>query len=72
MLDLEKSPDGIPIFHKDTNTGLYVDYILHVTSIFYKSRSTRASQICVPNKSSELYIIKDNFTQSTFNDLILD
>ena len=63
FLDLELSPDGISIFRKDTNTGLYVNFTSFVPwtylTSWIKTLVTRASRVCAPNKlSSEINIIK--------------
>ena len=56
FLDLEISPDGISIYRKDTNTGLYVNYTsfvpwTHLTA-WISSLVTRALKICSIKKLS--------------------
>ena len=50
FLDLEMSPDGISIYRKDTNTGLYVNYKSFVPWIdrtaWIRSLVTRALRTC--------------------------
>ena len=50
FLDLEMSPDGISIYRKDTNTGLYVNYESFVPWIdrtgWIRSLVTRALRTC--------------------------
>ena len=50
FLDLEMSPDGISIYRKDTNTGLYVNYTSLVSwthhTTWIRSLVTRALKIC--------------------------
>ena len=80
FLDLELSPDGISIFRKDTNTGLYVNFTSFVPwtyrTSWIKTLVTRASRICAPNKlSSEINIIKrfaswNDFPKSVVNSII--
>ena len=80
FLDLESSPDGISIFQKDTNTGLYVNFTSFVPwtyrTSWIKTLVTRASRICAPNKlSSEINIIKrfaswNDFPKSVVNSII--
>ena len=80
FLDLELSPDGISIFRKDTNTGLYVNFTSFVPwtycTLWIKTLVTRASRICAPNKlSSEINIIKrfaswNNFPKTVVNSII--
>ena len=80
FLDLELSPDGISIFRKDTNTGLYVNFTSFVPRTYrtswIKTLVTRASRICAPNKlSSEINIIKrfaswNDFPKSVVNSII--
>ena len=54
FLDLEFSPDGLEIYRKDTNTGLYINFHSYVPCHFkiawIKSLVTRAKKICSPNK----------------------
>ena len=54
FLDLEFSPDGLEIYRKDTNTGLYINFHSYVPWHFkiarIKSLVTRAKKICSPNK----------------------
>ena len=54
FLDLELSPDGITIFQKETNTGLYVNFTNFVPwtcrTSWIRSLVTRASRICSTNK----------------------
>ena len=80
FLDLELSPDGISIFRKDTNTGLYVNFNSYVPwshrISWIRSLVTRASSICSPNKlQSQIKIIKrfaswNSFPKSIVNTLI--
>ena len=63
FLNLEFSPDGIAIFRKDTNTGLYVNFTSFVPwtyrTSWIRSLVVRASPICSTDKlSSEISIIK--------------
>ena len=63
FLDLELSPDGISIFRKNTNTGLYTHFSSYVSlthrTAWIKSLTSHASHICLPNKlSSEINFIK--------------
>ena len=54
FLDLELSSDGITIFQKETNTGLYVNFTNFVPwtyrTSWIRSLVTRASRICSTNK----------------------
>ena len=54
FLDLELSPDGITIFQKETNNGLYVNFTNFVPWTYHtswiRSLVTRASRICSTNK----------------------
>ena len=54
FLDLELSPDGITIFQKETNTGLYVNFTNFVPwtyrTSWIRSLVTRASRISSTNK----------------------
>ena len=80
FLDLELSPDGISIFRKDTNTGLYVNFASFVSwtyrTSWIKTLVTRALRICAPTKlSSEINIIKsfaswNDFPKSVVNSII--
>ena len=63
FLDLEFSPDGVAIFRKDTNTGLYVNFTSFVPWTYRTSwiisLAVSASAICSTDKlSSEISIIK--------------
>ena len=63
FLDFELSPDGISIFRKNTNTGLYTYFSSYVSwthrTAWIKSLTYCASRICSTNKlSSEI-----NFTK---------
>ena len=63
FLDLEMLPDGISIYRKDTNTGLYVSYTSFVPwthrTAWIRSLLTSALKICSSNKlSQELKLIK--------------
>ena len=63
FLDFELSPDGISIFRKNTNTGLYTYFSSYVSwthrTAWIKSFTYCASRICSTNKlSSEI-----NFTK---------
>ena len=63
FLDLELSPNGIAMFGKHTNTGLYVNFKKLVPWTYRKSWTktlvTRSSRVQAPNKfSSEINIIK--------------
>ena len=80
FLDLELSPDGISIFRKDTNAGLYVNFTNFVPwtyrTSWIKALVTRASRTCATNKlSSEINIIKrfvswNDFPKSVANYVI--
>ena len=80
FLDLELSPDGISIFRKGTNIGLYVNFTSFVLwtyrTSWIKTLVTRASHICATNKLlSEINIIKrfassNNFPKSIVNSVI--
>ena len=79
FLDLELSADGILIFRKDTNTGLYVNFTSFVPwtycTLWIKTLVTRASRICAPNKlSSEINIKRfaswNDFPKSVVNSII--
>ena len=54
FLDFELSPDGITIFRKDTNTGLYVNFtsFLHWTYriSWIRSLATRTSRVFLTDK----------------------
>ena len=54
FLDLEISLDGISIYQKDTNTGLYVNYTSFVSwihhTIWIRNLVTRALKISSGNK----------------------
>ena len=54
FLDLELSPDGITIFQKEINTGLYVNFTNFVPwtyrTSWIRGLVTRASRICSTNK----------------------
>ena len=63
FLDLELFPDGISIFRKNTNTGLYTHFRSYISwthrTVWIKGLTSRASRICSPNKlSSEINFIK--------------
>ena len=63
LLHLEMSPNGISIYRKDTNTGLYVNYTSFVPwthrTAWIRSLVRRALKICSRNKlSEELKLIK--------------
>ena len=63
FLDLELSPDGISIFRKNINTGLYTHFCSYVPwthrTAWTKSLTSGASHICSPNKlPSEINFIK--------------
>ena len=53
FLDLELSPDGLSIFRKDTNTGLYVNFNSYVPWSYrvswIRSLVSRAHAICKPD-----------------------
>ena len=80
FVDLELSPDGISIFRKDINTGLYVNFKRFVPwtyrTSWIKTLVNRATRICAPNKlSSEINIIKrfaswNDFPKSVVNYII--
>ena len=80
FLDLELSPDGIAIFRKDTNTGLYVNFASFVPwtcrNSWIRSLVTRASRICSTDKlPSEINNIKrfpswNDFPKSVVNSII--
>ena len=57
FLNLEMSPDGISIYRKDTNTGLYVNYTSFVPwthrTAWIRSLVTCALKICSSNKLSQ-------------------
>ena len=52
FLDLKLSPDGIPIFRKNTNTDLYTHFRSYVpyTHALIKSFTSSASRIYLSNK----------------------
>ena len=61
--DLEWSPDGLSIFRKDTNTGLYVNFNSYVPWSYrvswIHSLVSRAHAICKPDKLKlEINLIK--------------
>ena len=62
FLDLEMSPDGISIYWKDTNTGLYVNYTSFVPwthrTAWIRSLVTRALRTCSSKLPQELKLIK--------------
>ena len=63
FLELELSSDGLTIYRKDTNTGLYTNFDSFVPWQFRKawinSLVNRALKICAPNKlSAEMCSIK--------------
>ena len=62
FLDLEMSPDGISIYWKDTNTGLYVNYTNFVPwthrTAWIRSLVTRALRTCSSKLPQELKLIK--------------
>ena len=63
FLDLELSPDGLSIFRKDTNTGLYVNFNSYVPWSYrvswIRSLVSRAHAICKPDKLKlEINLIK--------------
>ena len=63
FLDLEIRDDGIALYKKPTNTGLYINYSSNVPWMFrvswIKSLTTRAKKICSPiHLKGELDIIK--------------
>ena len=71
FLDLEISPDGISIYRKDTNTGLYVNYTSFVLwthrIAWIRSLVTPALKICSSNKlSQELTLIKKSVSSRDF------
>ena len=80
FLDLEFSPDGIAIFRKDTNTGLYVNFTSFVPwtyrTSWIRSLAARASRISSTDKlPSEINIIKrfaswNDFLESVVNSII--
>ena len=80
FLDLELSPDGIEVFRKDTNTGLYVNFTsfvpwTHHTS-WIRNLVTCASYICSTDKLlSKINTIKrfvswNDFSKSVVNSII--
>ena len=75
FLDHTFSPDGITIFRKDTNTGLYVNLTSFVPwtyrTLWIRSLLTRASRICSTDKlSSEINIIKIFASWNDFRGMI--
>ena len=74
------SPEGISIFRKDTNTGVYINFTSFVPwtyrTSWIKTQVTRASRISAPNNlSCEINIIKrfaswNDFPKSVVNSLI--
>ena len=80
FLNLEFSPDGIAIFRKDTNTGLYVNFTSFVPwtyrTSWIRSLAARASRISSTDKlPSEINIIKrfaswNDFLESVVNSII--
>ena len=79
FLDLEISPDGISIYRKDTNTGLYVNYTSFVPwshrTACISSLVTRALKICsIKELSKGLNLIKkfaywNDFPKYIFNSI---
>ena len=72
VLDLELSPDGISIFRKNRNTGLYTHFSNYVPwahrSVWIKSLTSRASRMCSPKKlSSEINVIKNSACWNSFS-----
>ena len=64
FLDLELSPDGLSIFRKDKNTGLYVIFNSYVPWSYrvswIRSLVSRAHAICKPDKLKlEINLIKE-------------
>lgn len=57
FLDIEISPDGLSIFRKDTNTGLYTNYNSftpwNYRKAWIRSLVNRATRICSPEKLKE-------------------
>ena len=55
VFDLELSPDGISIFRKNRNTGLYTHFSPYVPwthrSAWIKNLTSRASRMCPPKKT---------------------
>eukprot|EP00111_Clytia_hemisphaerica_P015304 TCONS_00045152-protein len=63
FLDLEISPDGLSIFRKDTNTGLYTNFDSYAPWSYRKawisSLANRATKLCHPAKlKNEINLIK--------------
>ena len=77
FLDLELSPDGITIFRKDTNTGLYVNFTSFVPwtyrTSWIRSLVTRASRISSTDKlPSEINTIKRFASWNGFPKSVVD
>ena len=80
FLDIEISPDGLSIFRKDTNTGLYTNYNSYTPWSYRKawirSLVNRATKICSPGKlNQEIHMIKrfaswNNFPRHIVNNII--
>ena len=80
FLDIEISPDGLSIFRKDTNTGLYTNYNSYTPWSYRKawirSLVNRATKICSPGKlNQEIHMIKrfaswNNFPHHIVNNII--
>ncbi|XP_066935534.1 uncharacterized protein [Clytia hemisphaerica] len=80
FLDLEISPDGLSIFRKDTNTGLYTNFNSYSPWSYRKawisSLANRASKLCHPTKlKKELSVIRkfaswNNFPRHIVNKII--
>ena len=71
------SPDGISIFWKDTNTGLYMNYTSFVPwthgTAWIRSLVTRALRICSSNKlPQELKLIKKFASWNDFSKYIVN
>ncbi|XP_066931458.1 uncharacterized protein [Clytia hemisphaerica] len=63
FLDLEIAPDGLSIFRKDTNTGLYTNFDSYAPWSYRKawisSLANRATKLCHPAKlKNEINLIK--------------
>ena len=77
FVNLELSPDGITIFRKDANSGLYVTFTnfmswTYRTSLI-RSLVARASRICSTDKMpSEINIIKRFGSCNDFPESVLD
>ena len=80
FLDLEIAPDGLTIFRKDTNTGLYTNFDSYAPWSYKKAWLTnlvkRASKICSANKLPDeikkikLFASWNNFPQHITNSII--